>query len=331
MNGNDASFLNGAEFLGRHLAFATSDRDEAQERVARVFCSHRLEITRPKSRLRARQHLVQAGHLALSYIGYGAEVFIDPGEFSSFFLVHLVQNGRCDMRIGKTDLVGDVKSGLVSSATLALQMNWTADCRQLLLKLDRPVLERHLSNLLGKTLTRPIEFMPTLAVDAGFGASYRRLIEFVATELDRDDSILASPLGLANIEHMLMTALLTSQPHTFSEALTAQASPAAPRHVARVESFIRAHPDMPITIGKLVEIAGVSGRTLFDGFRRFRDTTPMALLTEVRLERVNAELKSSVSTSVTDVALKWGFVHLGRFSRSYRRRFGELPSETRRR
>jgi AraC-like DNA-binding protein len=34
--------------------------------------------------------------------------------------------------------------------------------------------------------------------------------------------------------------------------------------------------------------------------------------------------------SVTDVAFKWGFTHLGRFSQEYKRRYGELPSSTRR-
>jgi AraC-like DNA-binding protein len=33
-------------------------------------------------------------------------------------------------------------------------------------------------------------------------------------------------------------------------------------------------------------------------------------------------------SSVSNVAHRWGFVHLGRFSSAYRRRYGELPSQT---
>jgi len=36
----------------------------------------------------------------------------------------------------------------------------------------------------------------------------------------------------------------------------------------------------------------------------------------------------SGSTTVTDVALNWGFWHFGEFSRAYKNCFGELPSGT---
>ncbi len=37
------------------------------------------------------------------------------------------------------------------------------------------------------------------------------------------------------------------------------------------------------------------------------------------------------ASSVTGIALDWGFAHLGRFSVEYRERFGECPSQTLRR
>lgn len=318
--------------LERYLAFKTRDLDEARERVARVFCPHRLGMVRPRGGVRARQHVARLGNLALSYIAYGAEVRIDPGKLGSFFLIHLIHSGRSEIRIGDHALVGSPRLGSVTSPTLALSMQWSADCAHLVLKVDRPRLERHLADLLGQMIVRPIEFAPELPVESGPGAGYRRLVDFVTSELERDDSLLASPLGIARIEQTLMTALLTAQRSNYSDALEAQASPAAPRHVVRAEEYIRTHADRPITVGALADAAGTSARTLFEGFRRFRGITPMALLKAVRLERAHAELESAApSASVTDVALKWGFVHLGRFAQSYRGRFGELPSETLRR
>ena len=53
----------------------------------------------------------------------------------------------------------------------------------------------------------------------------------------------------------------------------------------------------------------------------------------MRLRGVRIELRQSCSrrTRVADVAAQWGFWHMGQFAADYRRRFGELPSETLRR
>lgn len=315
--------------LAKHVLVRTSDLDEARERVGRVFCDHKLEYLRPKCRLNMRQHIVKFGNLALSYIVYGSDVSIDPGMLSSFFLVHLIPSGICQINVGRHELVGSTIAGSVTSPTLPMRMRWNSECAHLVVKIDRAAIERHLSHLLGDVVTRPIEFHPKLEVQHGLGASLRRLIDFVAGELDRDGSLGGSPLSLTSIEQTLMTGLLTAQSSNYDAALAARALPPAPRHVVRAEDFIRAHPDLPITIGDLAGASGVSVRSLHEGFRRFRATTPMAMLRAVRLERVRHELQSSgPSRNIADVAFKWGIVHLGRFAAEYRARFGELPSET---
>jgi AraC-like DNA-binding protein len=318
--------------LARHLLVRTSDVEEARERVGKIFRPHKLECHAPKPSLDLRQHVARVGNLSLSYIGYGTEVGIDPGKPSTFFLVHLIPAGRCQMQVGGNAFVGSTIVGAVTSPTTALRMRWSADCAHLILKIERATLERHLSDLLGEVVMRPIEFMPQLPVETGLGAGLRRLMNFVAGELDRDDTLLNSPLGALGIEQTLMTALLAAQPSNYSAALARQASPAIPRHVRHAEDLIRAHPERPITVGDLAKVSGVSARTLFEGFRRFRGTTPMALLRAVRLEQAHAELKAASPTeNIAAIAFKWGLVHLGRFAHDYRSRFGELPSETVRR
>ncbi len=318
--------------LARHVAFETSDLDEARERVARIFCPHRLDALRPGQPLRARQHVARIGNLALSYVAYGAEVMIDPGALESFFLVHLVHSGACEIGIGRRIVAGRAPIMAISSASLPLRMRWNAECAHVVLKIGRAALERHLAGLIERSVPRPIEFQPGLPLDAGPGAGFRRLIEFACAEAQREESLLDSPLAAAAIEQTLMTVLLTLQPHTFSAALAAHGTPAAPRHVVRAVDYIRAHADLPITIADLAGAAGVSARTLHEGFRRFRGSAPMAFLKSVRLERVRADLKAAApGASVTSIAHRWGVIHLGRFAQEYRKRFGELPSETFRR
>jgi transcriptional regulator GlxA family with amidase domain len=77
----------------------------------------------------------------------------------------------------------------------------------------------------------------------------------------------------------------------------------------------------------------VSERALEYAFREIMGLTPVAHLIRLRLHRVREALLAANqgSTTVSAVALDWGFWHFGEFSRAYRECFGELPSDTLRR
>lgn len=56
---------------------------------------------------------------------------------------------------------------------------------------------------------------------------------------------------------------------------------------------------------------------------------PVDWLRRQRFDGARRELRAAAEdTTVTAVAMKWGFVHLGRFSTGYAARFGETPSAT---
>jgi len=72
-----------------------------------------------------------------------------------------------------------------------------------------------------------------------------------------------------------------------------------------------------------------STRTLEYSFDHVAGVPPSKYLKCLRLCCARRDLKDSAEASVTAVAVKWGFWHLGRFSIAYREMFGELPSQTR--
>ncbi|MGE0712125.1 MAG: helix-turn-helix domain-containing protein [Planctomycetota bacterium] len=74
----------------------------------------------------------------------------------------------------------------------------------------------------------------------------------------------------------------------------------------------------------------VSRRRLEYAFREYAGVAPLQYIRRTRLSRVRAALRKGDrrSTSVTEVALQFGFVHLSRFAQDYARMFGELPSQT---
>ena len=95
--------------------------------------------------------------------------------------------------------------------------------------------------------------------------------------------------------------------------------------------LIQDRPAHPFTVATLARSVGISARALQDGFRQHLGLSPLQYLRAVRLRAVRDELlalDAEDSTTVADVATRWGFTHLGRFAQYYRDRYGEPPSRT---
>jgi adenylate cyclase len=87
--------------------------------------------------------------------------------------------------------------------------------------------------------------------------------------------------------------------------------------------------DERMTAAELAAACGVSERTLHRHFRRFVGLPPLAHLRRLRLAAARAELLACEGrASVTEIAARLGFLHMGRFASDYGRRFGEPPSAT---
>lgn len=97
--------------------------------------------------------------------------------------------------------------------------------------------------------------------------------------------------------------------------------------------YVRDHAAEPVTISDLAAASGLSVRSVQESFRRVFDVSPLTYLRHVRLDHVREELldEDPQAGAVGDVARRWGFAHLGRFSAAYVERFGEYPKQTLRR
>ena len=84
------------------------------------------------------------------------------------------------------------------------------------------------------------------------------------------------------------------------------------------------------TVGALADAVGTSDRWIRSAFSQTYGVSPSQYFRARALASCRRELEAAepASISVTDVAVRWGFWHLGRFSAHYRRFFGESPSVT---
>ena len=101
------------------------------------------------------------------------------------------------------------------------------------------------------------------------------------------------------------------------------------RVIRRAEIYLEGREDPSVRIDDLCVAACTSLSRLERAFRETFGTSPRRYLTLRRLACVRRELlRSEPETSITEVATRWGFFHLGRFSQEYRQLFAERPSET---
>ena len=178
----------------------------------------------------------------------------------------------------------------------------------------------------------PLEFAARVSLREGWGRSFGRFARLALAELQRPRSILSQPMVAGSFREFAATALLLHQPHSYTEALRRLERPVLPRDVKRAIDYIEGNLDAAIGLPEIVAACGVPGRTLVKHFRDFRGTSPMRYLRTARFEKVREALTRAQSEeSVAEIAERWGFTHLGRFSVDYRRRFGEAPSATLRR
>ncbi len=126
-----------------------------------------------------------------------------------------------------------------------------------------------------------------------------------AVTVVRDDAVLAAP----SIERA----------RAYSVCRTAR---------AYVEECFAA--DCVPTVVDICRAVGVSERSLQYAFQAYVDMSPLSYLRLCRLNRVRAVLReaSVEATTVTAIAMRFGFLHLGRFAIDYKRLFGQSPSVT---
>jgi AraC family ethanolamine operon transcriptional activator len=100
--------------------------------------------------------------------------------------------------------------------------------------------------------------------------------------------------------------------------------------VARTTTLVRDHLGEPMTVAELSRRMGVSERTLRAAFHDVIGISPKRYALTERLQAAYQALRHADphSTTVTDVAMNFGFFELGRFAGRYRHTFGEVPSET---
>jgi AraC-like DNA-binding protein len=311
--------------------FSSRDADETRVFLKPFGLGFDPAGSRACSRLDVRLNGVFRSGIYIGYVRYGSPAMVRMTPDSSY-AIKLPTRGRLEAT-SRADVVAcDSRGGMLLSPTRQHVLRSDIGCARLNITFKQAALARQLAALLGAAPNAPLEFDAALNASEGQVRSLIRFLRLAAAEIDCDDSVLADAMTAGAFEQFMLTGLLLWQPHNYTDLLLRRDKLIAPRDVKRAIDYMEENLDAPIGLPEIVVASGVPGRTLLQHFRDFKGVSPLRYLRAARYERVRETLRrADPDDSITEIAARWGFSHLGRFSVEYRRRFGESPSETLRR
>lgn len=289
----------------------------------------------PARAARAFDFAASAVYLPNSYLGYiqygaAATVRVPDGRARDDFFIHFPLHGQAEVINDAGSIICRPDQAVISSPA-GHRMHAGAGSTRITLSITAAAIAGQIAALLGDVPRQPPQFDATVDLTSAAGRSINRQIRLAIADLD-DTASPANPMMASAYEQLIITGLLLHQANNYSSALERYSARVASRDVRRAIDYMQGHLSEPVTLADIVAASGIPGRTLMKHFKDNRGMSPMRYLRHARLVRVReALMRPRPGDSVTDIALTWGFNHLGRFSVEYRHQFGESPSETFRR
>lgn len=277
--------------------------------------------------LRFKQRRISVD-MSVYRLSYGAEVCINLADCDDVLSIEMPVSGRAKHYYNSTEMITDPTHYGVADVRRITRYICDAEFDAVVLHISLARIRKYLADLLEGPLRRELLFHHNMAIDsyawrlwAPQVCMLRSLVENAAIDYP--------PQLLASIEEGILSALIFSQPHTFTDDIRRSGPLPAPRHVKRAEAYVHEHAGEHLTTKMLAAHANVSVRALFDGFYAFRNVTPAEFIRNVRLDKARADLQEG-SLNVSHIAAKWGFNNLSNFAANYKKRFGDTPADTRR-
>lgn len=250
-------------------------------------------------------------------------------EFASnedTFDLFVEKGSSIDVIQGKTKHRLTPGSGLIASTSQLSGLNIAENASSEGFYIRKQVIAEAIVSLYERPMPSQFEFSPSIDCKVGTTQKILTLTHFFANYVCDTPSLNASPIALASFMEALAMLLLENVEHSLQRP-PASAPLIAPSQVKKAKEFAIANIHLPITVTDMAEAAGVNVRALQYNFARFLGTTPSLYLRNLRLDSARIEIQNSPPTvTIAEIARRWGFTHMGRFSVEYKKSFGTSPS-----
>jgi AraC-like DNA-binding protein len=306
----------------------TADLDEAIDAVTRIYCPHSVHIQGSNRGVSSELEVNRAGALRIVYLKYSAPVHIDAGDFKRLMLMMSCTSGSGWVRQGRSEASWLSGQTVPMCPDVASQLAFDANFAQRSVRIDLALLDELCAQRLGRRLDDPVRFslLPfAVELEHAWQSAMNLALSYESA------GIQLPPHASKAFDEFMLSLLLDLAPHNYSDEIKGPHPLAAPRALREAERLMR-EADGVTSVHEIAAAVSVSVRSLEAGFREWKQETPVAFMRRLRLADAREQLSNAgAQTTVTDVALSCGFLHLSRFAQYYRAAFNEHPSETLRR
>lgn len=299
----------------------SQDPDEVIEKVGAALLPHRMRML-GRMKLAADIRRLDLGPVNIAYVEYGTSVEIEVAADPTAFLVHAAIEGETAINSAEGEYRITPHNLIITAPGSAPTIRMSGECRHFCVRIDADKVRSRAASL-GLAGRGDAVLALETGADSSLPAIWRDLVIHISRQAMAIDQLRDADGIRASYAAMLVDLLLRDQePACVIDGI-------APWHVRRACAIIDSDLSETLSISDLASRVGVSVRSLQNGFRQFRGTTPANFIRQRRLLRLHEALqRDQRQCSVTDLMLENGIANFGRFAQYYRQRYGRLPSET---
>ena len=305
----------------RSTVFDHADPHAVSGYINQHVGTHRIGMPRSGRPLASLNHRKFAS-LDLCRISYGGSVRVTSGALENVYHLQVLLHGHCLWRGRGLEHAFTPGELLLINPDEPVDLTYSADCEKFIIKLPVQLLESLCDEQRWRYPGQGVRFLENrYRLDELEG--FVGLLAMICQEAEASEPVPRVQEHYAQIIASKMVGLMKT--NVIRTCLGSQAAT-----FEGLADYIARHLKQDINSEALARQARMSLRSLYGLFERHAGTTPKNYIRQQRLERIRACLSDPACNirNVTEVALDYGFLHLGRFSDCYRKQFGELPSET---
>jgi len=301
--------------------FSLADPYAVSDYVNEHLGAHSIHLSRSQALASSLLHRKFA-NLDLCRISYGSDVRVTSPALETFYHLQVLLRGHCLWRNYKQEHYLSAGQILIINPDDRVDLTGSADCEKFILKIPSPVMESICRDQRWQMPGEGLRFVESCYRMSELEGFFD-LLRMVCAEAEASEQM---PRIQENYMQIVATKLLV----LMRTNVTRPELNASLATFEQIADYIRQNLKEDISSDELARRVHMSPRSLYGLFERTVGLTPNRYIRQKKLERVHACLSDETCgyRNITELAMDYGFLHLGRFSEIYRKQFGELPTDT---